>query len=152
MPAQLSISSPAFAEGTPIPARFTCDGPNVSPTLIWEGAPEGTVSLALIVDDPDAPGRTFVHWVAFDIDGIPDGGLAEGISRTSGAPREGRNDFGKIGYGGPCPPSGTHHYRFQLYALDQRLRLDGTPTADQLRAAMAGHVLAGTVLVGTYRR
>jgi Raf kinase inhibitor-like YbhB/YbcL family protein len=152
MPASLSLSSPAFTDGSPIPRRFTCDGTNVSPTLIWEGAPDGTATLALIVDDPDAPGGTFVHWVAYDMDGAPEGGLAEGVSGTSGAPREGRNDFGRAGYGGPCPPSGTHHYRFQLYALDLRLGLGGTPSADQLRLAMEGHVLADTVLVGTYRR
>lgn len=152
MPTPFGLSSPAFADGAPIPKRFTCDGPDVSPTLIWEGAPDGTASIALIVDDPDAPGRTFVHWVAFDIDGAPDGGLAEGISGSSAAPSEGRNDFGRVGYGGPCPPSGTHHYRFQLFALDRRLGLGGTPTAGQLRSAMTGHILAETVLVGTYRR
>jgi hypothetical protein len=152
MPTPFSLASPAFSDGSAIPGRFTCDGPNVSPTLTWEGVPEGTAALALIVDDPDAPGRTFVHWVAFDIDGAPAGGLAEGVSGASAAPPEGRNDFGRIGYGGPCPPSGTHHYRFQLYALDRRLALGGTPTADQLRAAMAGHILAETVLVGTYQR
>lgn len=152
MPTPFSVSSPAFADGSPIPRRFTCDGPNISPTLTWEGAPEATASLALIVDDPDAPGGTFVHWVAWDIDGAPAGGLAEAISGSADAPREGRNDFGRIGYGGPCPPSGTHHYRFTLYALDRTLSLGGSTTARQLRAAMAGHVLAEARLVGTYRR
>lgn len=147
-----SLSSPAFTDGSPVPKRYTCDGANVSPTLVWEAAPDGTAALALIVDDPDAPGGTFVHWVAYDIDGTPNGGLAEGISASRDAPPQGSNDFGRIGYGGPCPPSGTHRYRFTLYALDQVLGLRGSPTAAQLRAAMRGHVLGETRLVGTYRR
>ena len=152
MPTVFSIASPAFADRSPIPKRHTCDGADVSPTLTWEGAPDATTSLALIVDDPDAPGGTFVHWVAFNIDGVPDGGLAEGISRTSLAPREGRNGFGSVGYRGPCPPSGSHHYRFTIYALDRMLALSGTPSAATLRAATQGHVLAQARLVGTYRR
>lgn len=153
MTTSFTIASPAFADGTPIPKRHTCDGADVSPTLTWEGAPDGTAAFALIVDDPDAPRGTFVHWVAFDIDGVPDGGLAEGISRTADAPPEGRNDFGRIGYGGPCPPPGpTHHYRFTLYALDRRLGLRGSPTTADLRAAMSGHVLVEARLVGTFRR
>ncbi len=153
MTTSFTIASPAFADGTPIPKRHTCDGADVSPTLTWEGAPDGTAAFALIVDDPDAPRGTFVHWVAFDIDGVADGGLAERISRTADAPPEGRNDFGRIGYGGPCPPPGpTHHYRFTLYALDRQLALRGSPAAADLRAAMSGHVLAEARLVGTFRR
>ena len=153
MPIELSLASPAFMDGAPIPKRLTCEGADVSPTLTWEGAPDGTLALALIVDDPDAPSGTFVHWVAYNIDGVPNGGLAEGISRSPDAPPQGRNDFGKIGYGGPCPPSGkTHHYRFVLYALDRTLHFSGSPTAAQLRASMKGHVLAEARLVGTYRR
>jgi len=153
MTSTFSLTSPAFADGSPIPKRHTCDGADRSPALSWADAPVGTASLALIVDDPDAPRGTFVHWVAFDIDGLPSGGLAEGISRTADAPPEGRNDFGRLGYGGPCPPPGpTHHYRFTLYALDRRLGLGSSPTAAELRAAMSGHVLGQAVLVGTYRR
>lgn len=153
MTTTFTLASPAFANGSPIPRRHTCDGADLSPALTWENAPDGTASLALIVDDPDAPRGTFVHWVAFDIDGLPAGDLAEGISRTADAPAEGRNDFGRIGYGGPCPPPGpTHHYRFTLYALDRRLGLGGNPTAADLRAAFGGHVLGQALLVGTYRR
>jgi Raf kinase inhibitor-like YbhB/YbcL family protein len=145
-----TLSSTAFANGGAIPPRYTCDGRDVSPALAWSGAPDGTVTLALIVDDPDA--RGFVHWVAFDLAGAPDGHLPEGSSSSPGAPRQGTNGFGRIGYGGPCPPSGTHRYDFTLYALDVPLGLGGAPRADAVRSAMKGHVLAETRLRGTYRR
>lgn len=146
----LTVTSAAFREGGSIPSRYTCDGRDASPPLAWSGAPDGTSSLALIVDDPDA--RGFVHWVAFGIDGAASGTLPEGISSAAGAPAQGRNDFGRAGYGGPCPPSGRHRYDFTLYALDAPLRLSGTPTAAEVRAAMAGHVLGQATLRGTYTR
>src|SRR5919197_6162289 len=118
--APLEITSGAFEEGATIPRRHTCDGENVSPPLAWSGAPEGTRSLALIVDDPDAPVGTFAHWLAWGLDREA-GGLGEGER----APSEGRNDFGRTGYGGPCPPRGhgRHRYFFRLYALAGELDL-----------------------------
>jgi Raf kinase inhibitor-like YbhB/YbcL family protein len=144
------LTSPAFEAGAAIPRKFTCDGENVSPPLEWMGAPDDTVALALIVDDPDA--REFVHWVLFDATGSQSGGLAEGISSSPDAPPQGDNDFRKMGWGGPCPPSGTHRYRFTIYALDQALGLTGTPTADDVRAAMQGHVLGDAELEASYTR
>jgi hypothetical protein len=150
MPSEaFTLSSAAFTEGGSIPRENTCDGANVSPPLAWAGVPDGTAVLALIVDDPDAGG--FIHWVAYDIDPTA-GGLAAGASTAAGAPPQGRNSFGNVGYGGPCPPSGTHHYAFRLMALDQALGLGGTPDADAVRAAAEGHVLAETTLTGTYQR
>lgn len=143
-----SLRSGAFSDGGSIPRRHSCDGPDVSPELDWVGAPEGTAAFALVVDDPDA--RGFVHWVAFDVPG-EQASLAEGASDRGGF-AEGRNDFGRPGWGGPCPPSGTHRYVFELFALDRALGLTGTPTAGELRRAMAGHVLGTTRLVGRYRR
>lgn len=145
----MELTSPAFTNGGAIPRRYTCDGPDVSPPLAWSGVPAGTVSLALIVDDPDA--RGFVHWVAF---GLPAraGSLAESVSGGPAAPREGRNDFGRSGWGGPCPPSGTHRYRFTLLALDRTVAFSGSPGAGDVRASAAGHTLATATLVGTYRR
>jgi Raf kinase inhibitor-like YbhB/YbcL family protein len=144
----LSLTSPSFSEGGPIPGRHTCDGADVSPSLAWSGAPPGTAAVALIVDDPDA--RGFVHWVAFDVPAEP-ASLAEGASGR-GAFGEGRNDFGRSGWGGPCPPSGTHRYVFELFALDTALGLSGQPRAADLRRAMNGHVLVSARLSGTYRR
>jgi Raf kinase inhibitor-like YbhB/YbcL family protein len=144
-----TLTSPAFGNGADIPVRSTCDGANVSPALAWAGAPT-TRSLVLIVRDPDA--RGFVHWLAYDIDGAPDGTLPEAIAPSAGSPRQGRNDFGDVGYGGPCPPSGTHHYVFTLSALDTALALDDGGRLDAVEAAMKGHVLATTELTGTYRR
>jgi Raf kinase inhibitor-like YbhB/YbcL family protein len=142
--------STAFEDGGAIPARFTCDGEDVSPDLSWRGAPDGTASFVLAVIDPDA--RDFVHWVAYDLTGSASGGLPEGISGSPDAPPQGRNDLGTVGYTGPCPPSGTHHYRFTLYALDRALELAGTPTLPDVQSAMDGHVLAQTTLTGTYSR
>ena len=144
-----TLTSASFAPGGAIPRKFTCDGADVSPALSWAGVPGGAVTLALIVDDPDA--RGFVHWVVFDIPASSPA-LSEGASSTAGAPPQGRNDFGKTGWGGPCPPSGTHRYVFTLLALDQKLALSGTPTADQLRAAAAGHILEQAVLSAKYTR
>ena len=149
----LVLTSTAFAEGGALPPEFTCDGANVSPPLAWSGVPAGTVVLALIVDDPDAGG--FIHWVVYDID--PDvTGLARGESTSTAgtAPLQGQNSFGRIGYGGPCPPSGTHHYVFWLLALDQRveLRTGGVATAGLILGAAAGHTLAEARLTAAYRR
>ncbi len=148
--APFGLTSAAFKDGGSIPSAATCDGAGASPELAWSGAPLGTRSLALIVTDPDA--GDFVHWLAFDLTGAPDGRLAAGVSATTDAPRQGRNDFGRRGYGGPCPPSGVHHYRFDLFALDRPLGIGGTPGIADVRAAMQGHVLAQTRLTGTYRR
>jgi Raf kinase inhibitor-like YbhB/YbcL family protein len=149
-PEPFTLTSGAFAEGGTIPRRFTCDGENVSPDLSWSGAPAGTKALVLIVLDPDA--RNFVHWLAYDLAGVPAGGLPIGASTSPGAPAQGTNDFGKRGYGGPCPPSGTHHYRFTLSALDRAVEFTGTPRIHDLLAAMAGHVLAEAALTARYRR
>jgi Raf kinase inhibitor-like YbhB/YbcL family protein len=144
------LISPSFAEGGAIPIKHSCDGQDLSPALSWDGAPKGTAMFALIVDDTDAGG--FIHWVAYNIAGGPGGGLAEGVP-AAGPPQQGRNGFGRTGYGGPCPPSGTHSYRFTLYALSQPLPLHGTPGAGDVRSAMATGVLLGqTTLVGTYTR
>lgn len=144
-----TLTSASFASGGAIPRKFTCDGADMSPALSWAGVPGGSVTLALIVDDPDA--RGFVHWVAFDIP-VSSPGLAEGASSAAGAPPQGRNDFGKVGWGGPCPPSGTHHYRFTLLALDTKLGLTGGPKGSQVRQAAEGHILDQAVLTATYRR
>jgi Raf kinase inhibitor-like YbhB/YbcL family protein len=149
-PAAFSLVSTAFTDGGAIPKQSSCDGEDASPDLTWSGAPDGTEALALLVTDPDA--RGFVHWVVYDLTGTPSGGLPAAVSASPDAPPQGRNGFGKPGYGGPCPPSGTHHYAFTLYALDGVLGLTGTPSGDELRAAMDGHVLAETTLTGTYQR
>lgn len=143
------LTSPSFDEGGAIPIRHACDGVDVSPALAWQGAPQGTVSFALIVDDPDA--RGFIHWVVYDIPGGPAGSLPEGIGPAD-SPPQGRNDFGRTGYGGPCPPGGTHHYRFTLWALSSRLGLSGTPSAAEVRVAAASKSLGQTALAGTYTR
>lgn len=144
-----TLTSPAFTEGGSIPREFTCDADDTSPPLEWTGLPDGSAALALIVDDPDAGG--FVHWVAYDIDPVL-GGLASGASTATGAPPQGRNSFGQTGYGGPCPPSGTHHYVFRLLALDLALGLSVAPGASEVLAAADGHILGEARLTGTYRR
>lgn len=154
----LSLTSPAFDHNAAMPAHLTCDGEDRSPELRWAGLPEGTQSLALIVDDPDAPDpaapqRTWVHWVLY---GIPPTvtGLAEGVLPRDLPPgtREGINDWGRTGYGGPCPPIGRHRYFHKLYALNKVLPDLGKPTKAALEKAMTGHVLASAELVGTYQR
>ena len=150
----LVITSSAFSEGEAIPNRYTCDGPDVSPDLAWSGIPEGAASLALICDDPDAPMGTWVHWVLFNIpagaDGLP-AGIPSDAALENGA-RHGTNDFRRLGYGGPCPPGGTHRYFFKLYALDTMLELDSGITKGQLLEAMEGHILAEGQLMGIYSR
>jgi Raf kinase inhibitor-like YbhB/YbcL family protein len=150
----MELKSPAFAHGAPIPPEHTCDGKDVSPPLSFAGTAPGTRSLALIADDPDAPLGTWVHWVAWNIPAgarsLP-GNLPKKDTLQDGT-RQGINDFQRAGYGGPCPPSGTHRYFFRLYALDTTLDLPATTTRRDLDRAMRGHVLAQAELLGTYSR
>jgi len=150
----MTIASPAFRAGEMIPAEFSCDGPNVSPPLVFENIPAEAKSLAIIVDDPDAPAGTWVHWVAYN---IPAGTkeLAKNIppqKELSNGTRQGTNDFCRIGYGGPCPPGGTHRYFFKLYALDIVPNLAAGATKAQLLDAMKGHILDQAELMAKYRR
>lgn len=154
----LSLSSPAFAADQTIPAMYTCEGQDRSPPLAWAGVPAGAKSLALIVDDPDAPDpkapqMTWVHWVLYNIPPVTTE-LAAGASSAalpSGA-IEGRNDFKRVRYGGPCPPIGRHRYFHKLYALDSMLPADKALDKPALEAAMRGHVLAQAELMGTYQK
>jgi Raf kinase inhibitor-like YbhB/YbcL family protein len=154
-PMTLEVKSPDFPSGGTIPKQFTCDGADLSPALQWSAPPTGTQSFALIADDPDAPVGTWVHWVIFDLpanlrslpqavpkrDQLPDGSL------------QGRNDFGKVGYGGPCPPPGkAHRYFFKLYALDTKLNLPSSSTKKDVERAMQNHVLASGEYMGRYSR
>ena len=149
-----SIESSAFAVNGPIPAVYTCDGRDLSPPLSWSAPPPGTKSLALISDDPDAPNGRWVHWVIYNV--VPSRRqLAEAFPTEPELPdgtRQGTTDFGRTGYGGPCPPSGTHRYVFTLYALDRVLSLPPGATAQQLESAMHGHVVGQAQVMGTYRR
>lgn len=156
--AQFTLSSSSFRNDQPMPAKHSCEGEDASPALKWEGAPGGTKSFALIADDPDAPGGSWVHWVMY---GIPASTteLPENVTKTDKVPglgtvKQGQNDFGRAGYGGPCPPRGhgVHHYHFRLYALDTDLNLAPRVTRKQLESAMKGHILAQAELVGTYQR
>lgn len=150
-----ALSSPSFAHGGDIPAKFTCDGADVSPELAWEGAPSGTQSFALIADDPDAPVGTWTHWVLFDLPAAS-ASLPEGVSKIDELPtggRQGRNDFRKIGYGGPCPPPGKpHRYFFKIYALDGLLHLKPGCTKQEVEAAMQNHLLGKAEWMGHYKR
>ena len=141
----ITVTSAAFAEGGSIPSRHTCDGDDLSPSLAWTGAPEGTVAYALIVDDPDA--RGWIHWIVADIPAT-ETSIAEGASPGT----EGSNGFGRTGWGGPCPPSGSHRYAFELFALSEPLGLPSGFSADDLRAAMAGKTLASGRLTASYQR
>lgn len=154
----LSITSPEFKHNDGLPSEYTCEGSDLSPQLAWSGLPEGTRSLALIVDDPDAPDpkapkRTWVHWVLYNIP-VATSGLQKGIapSHLPDGTLEGTNDWRRTGYGGPCPPIGRHRYFFKLYALDTVLPDLGAPTRDALLRAMEGHVLEMAELVGTYQK
>lgn len=154
----MQISSPAFDDNGPIPALHTCDGQDVSPALNWSDVPSGARSLALIVDDPDAPDpaapkMTWVHWVLYNIP-TSSVGLQEGAMSMDLPPgtREGLNDWKRTGYGGPCPPVGRHRYFHKLFALDAELPDLGNPTKAGLEQAMRGHVIGEAVLVGTYQR
>jgi Raf kinase inhibitor-like YbhB/YbcL family protein len=143
----MQLKSDAFGDGEAIPSDYTCDGADTSPPLSWGDAPEGTAAYALIVDDPDA--RGFIHWVLADIPGDQTG-LPEGEGDSIGIP--GRNDFGRTGWGGPCPPRGEHRYTFTLHALSAPLQLAGTVDADAVRSALEGKVLDEATLTGVYRR
>lgn len=151
----MHLSSTSFNDGSQIPAKYTCSGEGFSPQLAWNAPPTRTASLALIVTDPDAPSRTFTHWVLYDLpegtrtltEGVP------GVGQLSDGALQGRNDFGEIGYGGPCPPPGSpHHYIFTLYALDAKLNLPAGEKRAQVEAAMQGHILASGRLVGLFQR
>lgn len=151
----IQLTSSAFAEGQPIPAKYTCDGADISPPLKWTNVPHGGKSFALICDDPDAPAGTWVHWVLYDLPPAVTE-LPEGVPTTEAIPngaKQGVNDFKRIGYGGPCPPrGGPHRYFFKLYALDAGLQLKARATKKELARAMEGHILAEGQLMGTYKR
>jgi len=150
----IKIKSSAFEESGMIPSKYTCDGQDVSPPLKWVSVPEGTKSIALICDDPDAPMGTFVHWVLYDLPAdvreLPENVPAE-TALPNGA-RQGTSDFGTTGYGGPCPPGGTHRYFFNIYALDAPVELSAGATKAELLGAMEGHILAQGRLMGKYQR
>jgi Raf kinase inhibitor-like YbhB/YbcL family protein len=146
--AKMKITSSAFQQGGNIPSKFSCDGANTNPPLQISDVPSGAKSLVLIVDDPDAPSGLFTHWIVWNIStqtsAIAEGSAPKGVFGT--------NDFGKSGYGGPCPPSGTHRYYFKMFALDQELGLASGAKRSQLDAAMKGHVIAQGELMGRYSR
>jgi Raf kinase inhibitor-like YbhB/YbcL family protein len=148
------MTSGAFAPGEPIPVKYTCDGDDVSPPLQWSDPPEGTQSFVHIADDPDAPGRTWVHWVLFNLPAqarsLPEAVPPEADPADGG--RHGENSWKRLGYGGPCPPSGTHRYFFKLYALDTALELEAGEGKERVLEAMEGHILAQAELMGTYSR
>ncbi|HLI63808.1 MAG TPA: YbhB/YbcL family Raf kinase inhibitor-like protein [Terriglobales bacterium] len=150
-----TLTSPAFAAGAEIPPQYTCKGADISPALEWSGAPAHTVSFALIMDDPDAPAGTWVHWVVWNMPASVHS-LPAGVpkhERLSDGTQQGRNSFRKTGYGGPCPPGGaTHRYFFRLYALDSKLNLAAGADRAQLDEAMQGHVLAQTEYMGTFHK
>ena len=150
----LKLTSTAFTDGAAIPSQYTCDGRDLSPPLAWSEPPAGTKSFALISDDPDAPGNTWVHWVLYNIPAsarqLPEAYPAE--QQQSDGTRQGTTDFGRLGYGGPCPPSGTHRYFFKLYALDATLSLAPGATKTHVEGAIQGHILGAAQLMGTYRR
>jgi len=151
---EIKMKSTAFEEGGMIPKKYTCDGLDISPPLTWTSVPNGTKSLALICDDPDAPMGTWVHWVLFNlpanIQELPED-IPPQKTLANGA-KQGITDFRKIGYGGPCPPSGTHRYYFKLYTLDTEINLEAGITKKQLLKAMEGHILAEGQLMGKYKR
>ncbi len=166
--ATITIRSGAFEEGGAIPSEFTCDGADRSPPLEWSGVPESARELALLVDDPDAPGGTFTHWVVAGLapgvkglkpgvpaqENLPTGSLIGAEEAATAKPaRQGKNDFGKAGYGGPCPPSGTHRYRFRLFAIDTTIPVgERTMTRADVVKAIEGHIVAEGTLAGTYTR
>lgn len=152
---EMEISSPVFGDGKEIPSLYTCDGNDISPPLVWKGLPEGTRTLVLIVDDPDAPDpeapkMTWIHWILYNIplsaEGLPEKG------KLPAGTREGINSWSRTGYGGPCPPIGRHRYFFRLYALDRELPDLKEPEKKELLSAMEGHILASAELMGTYER
>ena len=149
------LTSPAFSSEGNIPRQFTCQGQDVSPELTWKNAPTGTRAFALIVHDPDAPrAGGFTHWVVYNLPATVHQLTQAYYSKVKAAPlgRQGQNDFGKLSYGGPCPPSGTHRYYFYLYALDAELKLQPGASKDDVEGAMKGHVLGKAELMGKYRK
>jgi Raf kinase inhibitor-like YbhB/YbcL family protein len=152
---KLTVTSTAFEPGQAIPAKYSCQGDDISPPLKWEGAPARAKSFAIICDDPDAPGGTWVHWVLYNQPGATPS-LPENTPILETLPNgaaQGRNSFEKIGYGGPCPPGGKpHHYFFRIYALDSMLTLQGRPGKAEVVTAMRGHIIAEGQLMGTYQR
>jgi len=151
----LSITSTAFSDGQPIPRKYTCQGSDLSPPLAWTNIPAITKSFALIMDDPDAPVGTWVHWVLYDLPPAA-AGLPEDVAKTqvlANGAKQGLNTWPRLGYGGPCPPPGKpHRYLFKIYALDTMLDLKPGATKKDVEAAMKGHVLAEGQLMGTYQR
>ena len=151
---EITVTSSAFAEGGLIPSKYTCDGEDISPPLEWDSVPDGTKSVALICDDPDAPMGTFVHWVLYNLPAdtreLPENMPCDGVL-PDGA-RQGTTDFGRAGYGGPCPPGGTHRYFFKLYALDTLIDLPPGVRKAHLVRAIEGHILAKGQLMGRYKR
>lgn len=147
----IEVTSAAFNHGQAIPSRYTCDGQDISPALAWRNVPPGTVSQVLIMDDPDAPRGTWVHWVIFNIPSEATS-LPEASGTIPGGGVDGNNSWKRTGYGGPCPPSGTHRYFFKLYALDTLLDLSPGVTKGQVERAMEGHILDQGELMGTYKR
>jgi len=146
------LTSEVFLEGEPIPSKYACNGDDISPPLAWSGAPDNTNVFVLIMDDPDAPVGIWVHWVLFNIPGnetVLGVGLPADAELPDGS-QQGTNSWGRVGYGGPCPPSGVHRYFFKLYALDAPLALDESATKEEVLAAMEGHILLETELMGTY--
>jgi Raf kinase inhibitor-like YbhB/YbcL family protein len=151
----MTLTSPAFRPGGPIPRHHTGDGMDLSPPLIWTDPPDGTRSFALVCDDPDAPGKVWTHWLAWDLPPVLRG-LPEAVPADpdlDDGSEQGTNSFGYVGYGGPAPPRGApHRYVFRLYALDQPVGLSAGATKQEVLAAMVGHVLAEAELIGTYQR
>ena len=151
---EIYLISPSFEEGEMIPVRFTCDGADISPELVWESIPTECQTLAIICDDPDAPMGTWVHWVIYnmpaDLGGLEEGIPADDILHNGAV--QGNNSWRRIGYGGPCPPGGTHRYFFKIYALDTTLDLGLGATKSQLTDAMEGHILVQGQLMGRYSR
>lgn len=151
----LILASPAFAPGGQIPSEYTCDGADLSPPLTWSGVPDGTKSLVLVIEDPDAPSGIFRHWAVFDIPaGVRALQAGYGPNPPAGGFRETRNDFGKAGYGGPCPPPGpAHHYHFRLFAISRpRLDLTSSASAGDVLQAAEPYAIQRAELTGTYRR
>lgn len=151
----MELKSRSFQHGQTIPKKYTCDGPDISPQLEWDNVPDGTVSFAIIMEDPDAPSGTWVHWLVYDLP-AETRALPEGLASTETLPRggaQGRNDFGRVGYGGPCPPPGRpHRYFFRLYALNSRVNLPPGASKEELVRAMEGRIKDEAHLVGKYGR
>ncbi len=150
----MEIISLAFEEGAMIPKKYTCDDIDISPPLKWSMVPDGTKTFAIICDDPDAPMGTWVHWVVYNLPANINE-LSEDVPPSEILPngaKQGRNDFGKIGYGGPCPPGGTHRYYFKIYALSEELKVEAGITKSELLKAMEGHILSEGQLMGRYKR